>query len=78
MNRIKIINSHTGEVREVDATKEGVNTLIRILNHDSGAYSHSGYLKGRNFKEDFIVESDVEEHKILLDNYIDKLSKQLI
>lgn len=61
---IRMINSETGEVREVKANDEGFKALLGVLVNEIKMYTE-GFLKDRNIQEDVYFEGDQHYRWIL-------------
>lgn len=74
--RLRVINYHTGEVKETSCTEEGMKALRSVLDREFDAYS-TGYLKGRSLKEDIAIEGDGYLYRQMLTDYKNILSEQI-
>jgi hypothetical protein len=75
INRIRIINIHTGEVKETDATIAGINALLSVLDREIKSYKLNSLFEGRNIEEDIIFEGDYEYSQVLKRIFKQKLKK---
>jgi hypothetical protein len=64
-DNLRVINLETGEVRETTATMVGVNALENVLINEIKLYQDAEYLRGRDIKQDILIEGHPFFKKIL-------------